>query len=84
MGSDPLGVACRSESSHSISPKVLAPSFKNFAQLEEMVNSMKTLNRMMRRGALVIANTSEVKPLPDPMSTSFHELFSHGQCALTL
>jgi hypothetical protein len=45
---------------------------------------MKTLHKIMRKGALVISNNPEVESLPDPSTSSSHELFSHEQCALAL
>jgi hypothetical protein len=45
---------------------------------------MKTLNTMMRKGALVVENTPEVRSPPNPRSTSSHELLSHAQCAPVL
>ena len=45
---------------------------------------MKTLHKIMRKGALVVSNNPEVESLPNPQTYDSHKLFSHEECALAL
>jgi hypothetical protein len=85
-GSDPLEDLCRSKPSNCRSPNTDAPSSREMRPTEriEWIWHENPTQTLMRKGALVIANTSEVRSLSDPMSTILHELLSQEQCALAL